>query len=61
MLDAEGGGGVEGMTLTLRASIDPLRLVAAIRSAIAELDPDIPLAGVRPMQRIVGGASTSFA
>jgi hypothetical protein len=61
MLDAEGGGGVEGMTLTLRASIDPLRLVAAIRSAIAELDPDIPLADVRPMQRIVGGASTSFA
>lgn len=62
MLDAEGGSGVEGMTLTLRTSIDPLRLVAAIRSAIAELDPDVPLADLRPMQRIVGDSMsrTSF-
>jgi putative ABC transport system permease protein len=62
MLDAEGGSGVEGMTLTLRTSIDPLRLVAAIRGAIAELDPDVPLADVRPTQRIVGDSMsrTSF-
>ena len=53
MIDAEGGSGVEGMTLTVRTAIDPLRLVSPIRSAIAELDPDIPLADVRSMGRIV--------
>jgi putative ABC transport system permease protein len=59
---AVGGSGVEGMTLTLRTSIDPLGLVAAIRSAIAEFDPDVPLADVRPMQRIIGDSMsrTSF-
>jgi ABC-type antimicrobial peptide transport system permease subunit len=62
MVDAEGGGGVEGMTLTVRTAIEPLRLVPAIRSAIADLDPDIPLADVRPMQRVVGDSisRTSF-
>ncbi len=62
MLDAGGGSGVEGMTMTVRTSIDPLRLVAPIRSAIAELDPDIALANVRPMQRIIGDSMsrTSF-
>jgi predicted permease len=62
MLDAEGESGVEGMSLTLRTSVDALRLVPAIRSAIAELDPDVPLADVRPMRRIVGDSMsrTSF-
>jgi predicted permease len=62
MVDAEGDGGVEGMTLTVRTVIEPLRLVPAIRSAITDLDPDIPLADVRPMQRVVGDSisRTSF-
>jgi putative ABC transport system permease protein len=54
MLDAEDGGGVEGMTLIVRANVEPLSLVGAIRSAIAELDPDMPIAEVRPMRRVVG-------
>jgi putative ABC transport system permease protein len=62
MVDAEGNGGVEGMTLVVRASVEPLSLVGAIRSAIAELDPDLPIAQVRPMQRVVGDSvsRTSF-
>ena len=62
MVAAEGDSGVEGMTLTVRTAAEPLRLVPALRRAIAELDPDIPLADVRPMQRVVGDSisRTSF-
>jgi putative ABC transport system permease protein len=62
MVDAEGNGGVEGMTVVVRASVEPLSLVGAIRSAIAELDPDLPIAQVRSMRRVVGDAisRTSF-
>lgn len=62
MVDAEGNGGVEGMTLTVRTAIEPLRLVPAIRSAIADLDRDIALADVRSMRRVVGDSisRTSF-
>ena len=62
MVDAEGSGGVEGMTVVLRASVEPLSLVGAIRSAIAEVDPDLPIAQVRSMRRVVGDSisRTSF-
>ena len=50
------------MTLTARASVAPLSLVSAIRSAIAELDPDLPMADVRTMQSVLGDSvsRTSF-
>jgi len=54
MLDAEGDSRVEGMSVVVRASVEPLGLVGAVRSAIAELDPDLAVADVRPMQRWVG-------
>ena len=62
MVDPEGGGGAEGMTLIVRAAVEPLSLVGAIRSAIAELDPDMPIAEVLPMRRVVGDSisRTSF-
>jgi predicted permease len=62
MVDAEGNGGVEGMTLTVRTALEPLLLVPAIRSAITELDRDIALADVRSMRRVVGDSisRTSF-
>jgi putative ABC transport system permease protein len=46
----------------VRASVEPLSLVGAIRSAIAELDPDVPIAEVRPLSRVVGDSisRTSF-
>jgi putative ABC transport system permease protein len=57
MLDAEGAPSVmplEAMTLTLRTAVEPLSLVNAIRTAIAEVDPDVPMADVRSMQRVLG-------
>ena len=61
MLDAQGGD-VDQMTLTVRAAVEPLSLVSAIRSAIAELDPDLPMADVRSMQSVLGDSvsRTSF-
>lgn len=60
-LDASGGG-VRAMTMTVRTAVDPLSVVPAIRSAIAELDPDLPMANVRPMQRVLDDSlsHTSF-
>jgi putative ABC transport system permease protein len=63
MLDAEGSlNPVAAMTLTVRTAVEPLSLVNAIRSAIAELDPDLPMADVRAMQRVLGDSMsrTSF-
>lgn len=62
MLDPAGDGGVEAMTVTVRSTVEPLSLVGAIRSAIAELDPDLAVAEVRPMTRVVGDSisRTSF-
>jgi predicted permease len=62
MLDAQGDGGVDAMTVTVRAAVEPLSLVRAIRSAIAELDPDIPMADVRLMRAVLGDSMsrTSF-
>jgi ABC-type antimicrobial peptide transport system permease subunit len=62
MVDATGEGGVEGMTLTVRADVAPLSLVRAIRAALAEIEPDMPIADVRPMRRVVGDSMsrTSF-
>jgi putative ABC transport system permease protein len=39
--------------LAVRASGDPMRLVPAIREALAELDPDVPLAGVATMEDVL--------
>ena len=65
MLDAEGGGALStltAMTLTVRTAVEPLSLLSAIRSAISELDPDLPMADVQPMQRVLGDSvsRTSF-
>lgn len=61
MLDSDGDG-VRAMTMTVRAAIEPLSLVPTIRSAIAELDTDLPMANVRSMERVVGDSlsRTSF-
>ena len=63
MLDAEGNPrAVSAMTMTVRTAVEPLSLVSAIRGAIAELDPDLPMANVRSMQRVLGDSMshTSF-
>jgi ABC-type antimicrobial peptide transport system permease subunit len=56
------GGGVNEMTMTVRTAVEPLSLVSAIRSAIAELDRDLPMAKVQSMERVLGDSMsrTSF-
>ncbi len=50
------GFAARNMNLVVRASGDPLALVGAIRSAVARLDPNLPIAKVRPMTRVVEGS-----
>jgi putative ABC transport system permease protein len=47
----------------VRTSGDPSRLGPQVRAAVAELDPTVPVAAMRPMQEFVekAGASTRFA
>jgi putative ABC transport system permease protein len=56
------GGDVDEMTMTVRTASEPLSLVSAIRSAIAELDGDLPMAKVQSMERVLGNSMsrTSF-
>jgi len=41
------------MSLALRAEGEPARLAAAIRRAVASLDPDLPVAELRPLGEVV--------
>jgi putative ABC transport system permease protein len=61
ILDA-GSRGVRAMTMTVRTAVEPLSVVSAIRSAIAELDGDLPMAKVQSMERVLGDSMsrTSF-
>src|SRR5688500_10756473 len=61
MIDAAGGG-VQAMFITVRTAVEPLTLVSTIRSAIADVDGDLPMAKVQSMRRVVGDSMsrTSF-
>jgi predicted permease len=56
------GGGVQAMTMIIRTTVEPLSLVSAIRSAIAEVDRDLPMANVQSMEGVLGDSMsrTSF-
>lgn len=57
MLDVAGSPGLMAlgaMSITVRTSVEPLSLVPAVRTAIAELDADLPMANVRSMENVVG-------
>jgi ABC-type antimicrobial peptide transport system permease subunit len=56
------GGDVDEMTLTVRTASEPLSMVSTIRSAIAEVDRDLPMAKVQPMERVLADSMsrTSF-
>jgi len=61
LVDAAGGDADE-LTMTVRLAVDPLSLVSTIRSAIAEVDRDLPMAKVQSMERVLGDSMsrTSF-
>jgi predicted permease len=44
---------VDGTTVVLRAAGDPAALAGPLRSAVAEIDPDLPVYAVRPLEQIV--------
>jgi putative ABC transport system permease protein len=44
------------MTIVVRASGEPSSLATAVRNAIRELDPNLPVADVRTMEDVVGAA-----
>jgi ABC-type antimicrobial peptide transport system permease subunit len=50
------------LTMAVRTSVEPLGVVSAVRSAIAELDADLPMGRIRTMERVVGDSMsrTSF-
>ena len=50
---ARAGGAARNMTLVARSAGDPLALVTSIRAEVHRLDPNLPIAGVRPMTDVV--------
>jgi predicted permease len=46
------------MMLAVRAKVNPTALARDIRSRIAQLDPDVPLADVRPLEAAVAGTAS---
>jgi predicted lysophospholipase L1 biosynthesis ABC-type transport system permease subunit len=61
MLDSVGGG-VRPMMMVLRTDGDPEALVSEIRSAVEDLDPDLPITLLQPMEAILSDSlsRTSF-
>jgi predicted permease len=61
MVDSTGGG-VRQMTMTIHTAVEPLSVVNEVRSAIAELDSDLPMARVQSMERVLADSmsDTSF-
>jgi ABC-type lipoprotein release transport system permease subunit len=49
---------LESLSVTLRSNQDPQAVAAAVRKEVRELDPDLPIYGLRPMTEVVA-ASTS--
>ncbi len=51
------------LTFVVRTEADPLSLAPAVRAAVRELYPNVPLANLRTMQEVVdqAGAPTAFA
>ncbi len=50
------GGPARSMTVLLRTATAPEGLIPAVRAAIADLDPDLPVADVRTMAEVRSGS-----
>jgi putative ABC transport system permease protein len=51
----------EGMSYVVRTALPPLSLTSQVRTAVADIDPKLPLAQLRTLQDIVDGASAQMA
>ena len=47
---------IRGMSLIVRTAGDPVSLAPSVRNVIRQLDPNLPVADVRPMTDVVGAA-----
>jgi putative ABC transport system permease protein len=50
------GNPIRAMTLVVKTATAPSTLTSAVRGAIRQLDPNLPVAEVRPMTEVVGAA-----
>jgi putative ABC transport system permease protein len=46
-----------GLHLVVQGRGDPAQLLAAVRTSVASLDPNLPLASARTLQRVIGDAT----
>ena len=50
------GGPIRGGFLVVRTAGEPMRLAAAVRNEIRQMDPNIPVANIRPMSEVVAAS-----
>jgi predicted permease len=50
---------IRGMTLVVRTQGSPVALTSQVKDAIRRLDPNLPVADVRTMEEVVGGAMST--
>jgi ABC-type antimicrobial peptide transport system permease subunit len=53
---ATSGGNIRGGFLVVRTVGDPMSLAASVRAQVRALDPNIPVANVRPMREVITAA-----
>lgn len=61
--DGQVNFGVRSLAYVVRADVPPLTLAEPVRRVIRDLDPDLPVSGVRPLRDLVATAAapTAFA
>ena len=50
------GGPMRSASLVVRTTGEPMRLVPPVRAALAELDPDLPIAAVSTLEDVVASS-----
>jgi putative ABC transport system permease protein len=55
-LPIEVGSAPRAMTLAVKTSADPLAMVGVVRAAVADLDPNLPISGVRTLEGVTAAA-----
>ena len=56
---AQTGFPVRNMTLVVRTAGDPMSLVSAVRHEVLAMDPNLPIAAIRPMTAVVASAAST--
>ena len=54
-----GGSIVRALTVVVRTDGEPARLASAVRTTVAQIDPDVPMSGMRTMDEVVATSVAS--